>query len=383
MVILEGPYVSDHLLDYLEQQQVPVLNNAFARGQNKKGKLHLIETDELVESYKIQQKLYLQSENGLDWVYHHLKDDTLMRKLEVIKDKGLFRQFLKDIYPDFYFQYLDYEDLKKLDASILPYPVVLKPAVGFFSLGVYVIANKEEWEKALHTLEATLIKIKSQFPQSVVSLDKFVIEAYIEGTEYAVDAYYNREGKPVILNIFTHRFASSHDVSDRIYYTSKEMIETYKVPFEAFLTRMNEKLGLFQFPMHIEFRLQGDKIIPIEVNPMRFAGLSCTDMAYYAYGINTVDYFLNDKVPDFNEILKGKENQLYSMIVLDKKTPELSCKDFQYDKLYEDFEEVLMLRKVDTPVLDIFGFLFVKTQKGHEEELDRILTSDLMTYLRD
>lgn len=34
------------------------------------------------------------------------------------------------------------------------------------------------------------------------------------------------------------------------------------------------------FPVHVEIRVKEDKICPIEFNPMRFAGLCTTDIAY-------------------------------------------------------------------------------------------------------
>ena len=176
----------------------------------------------------------MNSENGLYWVYSNLTSDEIVNKLENIKNKGKFRQILKHIYPDFFFNQLPLEKLKDYGASTLPYPVVLKPAVGFFSLGVYVINDEKEWNDTVHIIDQEMEKAKSKFPESVVNVEDFVIEAYINGTEYAVDDYYDSNGDPVILNIFTHRFASSEDVSDRIYYTSKEMIETYKTPFETF-----------------------------------------------------------------------------------------------------------------------------------------------------
>jgi hypothetical protein len=52
--------------------------------------------------------------------------------------------------------------------------------------------------------------------------------------------------------------------------------------------------------MHVEVRVDGDVICPIEFNPMRFAGFSSTDVAYYAYGIRTIEYFCKIK----NLILK-------------------------------------------------------------------------------
>ena len=293
-----------------------------------------------------------------------------------------FRELIKEIYPDFFFDCIRYEDLESYDVNKLSYPVVLKPAVGFFSLGVYVINDQIEWHQAVEAIKKQSSKAKEQFPASVVALENFIVEAYIKGTEYAIDAYYNEQGEPVILNIFTHKFASAEDVSDRIYYTSKEIIETYKATFESFLRKMNQKLKFTNFPMHVEIRVDGKDIIPIEVNPMRFAGLSCTDIAYYAYGINTIDYYLNKKVPDFKQILKGKEGKLYSLIVLDKKQPELPCSQFDYDKLVKDFEHVISLRKVDTEALGIFGFVFVETSVENEQELDRILHSDLMEYMK-
>lgn len=38
---------------------------------------------------------------------------------------------------------------------------------------------------------------------------------------------FNRDGKPVILNMMKHIFASGKDVNDRVYITSKEIVEQY------------------------------------------------------------------------------------------------------------------------------------------------------------
>ena len=382
MVIIEAPYVSDHFLSYLQEKKVPVLENAFVRNFGSEYELNWATDEEVVSQYKKEKKLYLSSENALDWVYKNLPQEKLIQQLGWIKDKGKFRELLREVYPAFFFDEIEDEKLEVYDPSSLQYPVVLKPAVGFFSVGVYVINDQAEWKEAIKSIRREREREKELFPQSVVGLQKYIVEAYIKGTEYAIDAYYDEQGEPVILNIFTHRFASQEDVSDRIYYTSKEIIEQYEEPFKLFLRKMNRKLGLTHFPMHLELRVSEEDIIPIEVNPLRFAGLSCTDIAYYAYGINTVDYYLNNKVPNFNEILKGKEDKIYSLIVLDKKSVDLACCDFDYEKLVNDLEHVLCLRKVDEGALNIFGFVFAETSKGNEEELDRILHSDLMEYMK-
>ena len=51
-----------------------------------------------------------------------------------------------------------------------------------------------------------MVCAKEKFPESVVNVEDFIVEAYISGTEYAVDAYYNDQGKTVILNIFGFLF---------------------------------------------------------------------------------------------------------------------------------------------------------------------------------
>jgi hypothetical protein len=47
----------------------------------------------------------------------------------------------------------------------------------------------------------------------------------------------------------------------------------------------------------------------------------------------------------------------------------------------DDFENPLVLRKVDVSKFPIFGFLFTETTKGREEELTTILTSNLKSYI--
>ena len=380
MVILEKPYISNLTLEYLKNNNIPVLNNDFARECAKSYPLNLITSSEMKEEYKTKNKIYTSSENALDWVYNNLSEYQIVDKINILKDKVKFRELLSPMYPDFYYKEVTEEELEKVDFKTLKIPFVLKPCVGFLSLGVYTIYNEKELEEAILDIKQNKENYKDKFPSSVIDNSKFIIEQYIKGTEYAIDAYYNDKGKPVILNIFTHKFSSPTDVSDRVYYTSKDIIETYKDKFEMFLTKANELFNLKNIPMHIEVRIDGDVICPIEFNPMRFAGLSSTDVAYYAYGIRTIEYFLQNKEPDFKEILKGKENKLYSLILLDKPDKNILCSKFNYNKLYDYFENILELRKIDNPSLDVFGFVFTETSKENERELDYILSSDLYEF---
>ncbi len=380
MVILEKPYISDLMLEYLSQHNIPVLANDFARESAKRYRLNLLTDSQMKAEYELSGKIYTTSENALDWIYNNLSNHEVVHKISVLKDKFKFRELLRPMYPDFLYKEVKEDELEDIKFETLNSPFILKPSVGFLSLGVYTIYDKQDLEAALLDIKENRKNWKTNFPHSVIGDSTFILEQYIPGTEYAIDMYYNDQGKPVILNIFTHKFASSTDVSDRVYYTSKEIIDTFKHPFELFLTEANQFLQLKNFPLHVEVRVDGNAICPIEFNPMRFAGLSCTDVAYYAYGIRTIEYFLQNKEPDFSDILKGKEDNLYSLILLDKPDKAIPCSVFNYDKLYNSFESVLELRKVNNPNLDIFGFVFTKTQKKNEQELDYILSSDLYEF---
>lgn len=380
MVILEKPYISNLTLEYLSKNNLPVLDNDFARECEKSYQLNLINSSQMRAEYEINNKIYTTSENALDWMYKNLSKHEIIEKVNILKDKTKFRELLSPMYTDFFYKEITEIELEEIDFEALKTPFVLKPVVGFLSLGVYTIYSKKDLEDALLDIKENKVNCKDKFPKSVIDNSKFIIEQYITGTEYAIDAYYNDKGKPVILNIFTHKFSSPTDVSDRVYYTSKEIIETFKDRFEVFLTKANEFFHLKNIPMHIEVRVNGDAICPIEFNPMRFAGLSSTDVAYYAYGIRTMEYFLENKEPDFAEILKGKEDKLYSLILLDKPDKSIQCSKFNYSKLYNYFENILELREVDNPSLDIFGFIFAETRKENEKELDYILSSDLYEF---
>ncbi|HBE78033.1 MAG TPA: ATP-grasp domain-containing protein [Firmicutes bacterium] len=380
MVILEKPYISDLMLEYLSQCNIPVLDNEFARECSKRFQLNLLTDEKMKTDFMKNGKLYTTSENALDWLYKNFPGHDLVKKISILKDKVKFREMLRPMYPNFFYKEVTEAELEKMQGKDLKMPFVLKPAIGFLSLGVYTIYNAQNFEAARIHIRENKKSWTANFPKSVIGDSKYILEQYIFGTEYAIDAYYNDIGKPVILNIFTHKFASDTDVSDRVYYTSKKIINTFKQPFEQFLAEANQYFQLKNIPMHVEVRVDGATVCPIEFNPMRFAGLSTTDVAYHAYGIRTIEYFLQNREPDFSKILKGKDGILYSLVLLDKPDKSIPCSVFNYNKVYNSFETVLELRKVDNPNLDIFGFVFTKTRQENEHELDYILKSSLREF---
>jgi hypothetical protein len=182
-----------------------------------------------------------------------------------------------------------------------------------------------------------------------------------------------------------HFFSSEKDVSDRVYISSSEIILNYHESMLNFLQMISRKTGIRNIPLHVEVRITKDQIIiPIEINPMRFGGWCTTaDLASMAYGFSPYEYFMEGKIPDWESILKTKEDAVFSLIVLENSTGYKAKEilDFHEQKLFMDFENILKFRKINFNEYPVFGFLFTKTRKKNMDELIRILHSDLKEYL--
>ncbi|NOY24201.1 MAG: ATP-grasp domain-containing protein, partial [Acidobacteria bacterium] len=267
----------------------------------------------------------------------------------------------------------------------IPVPFIIKPTAGFFSIGVYKVTDPDKWEQIKEALKSEILSAKDLYPTEVLNTISFIIEQYIEGEEFAFDAYFNAIGEPVILNIYKHIFSSNEDVSDRVYITSKEIIESNIEQFSAFLQEIGKLSEVKNFPVHVELRRDpAGAVLPIEINPLRFGGWCTTaDMTYFAYGFNPYELYFSQNRPDWNKILKNKEGKLYSIIVLDNSTGIEGNRiaAFNYDLLLSNFEKPLELRKIDYKEYPVFGFLFTETKEEKFFELERILKSDLNEYI--
>lgn len=386
MIILEKPYVSEFLVDSIVQNDWAVLENESLDIINiEEGALETIPQEVAKDYYsRIEYPLiYSNSENSINWVLENLPDSQLSRYIKLFKDKIEFRKMLSEVFPDFYFKEVEFENLKKLPLEELKFPLVLKPAVGFLSLGVHTVYDDKDWKAILAKLDEEMKTAQTLYPEAVVNSSKFILEEYIDGEEYAIDAYYDKDGNPVILNVFQHPFLDSKDVRDRIYIMSAEIMLKYMSHFALLLKQIGDKNDIKNFPMHIEVRVTKDeKIIPIEVNPMRFAGWCTTDVSKYAWGINVYECFMAHKKPDWNSILgkAGKELYYFSMAEVPSGIDRSRIKSFDYEGYFANFSNVLEVRRINPNKNPLFAVIFGST--SDKEEVKRILsikTENFMT----
>ena len=385
MFLIDKPFVSDFLIDTIRSNNYKIIATKVARELIQDATLNWVSEEEassiLRENPEIS--IYSNSENALAWIDRNHGESELSSQLKILKNKVQFREISKDLFPDFYFKQVGIDEIQLLRNDEIRFPFVIKPAVGFFSIGVYIVENEKDWLKAKSELQQE--KLKSIFPENVLNTSTFIIEEFIQGEEYAIDYYYDSDGNAVLLNVLHHLFSSGTDTSDRVYSTSKEIIEKYKTELEIFLTKIGKALHLKNFPAHAEVRIdkQG-KIIPIEVNPLRFGGFCTTaDLLGVTVGFNEYQCFYDNKKPDWETIFKGKENKIFSVVILDNNSGILPSDilEFKYSDLANDFEKPVLIRELDINNYPVFGFAFIETTASNKKELMETLTSDLRKYI--
>lgn len=386
MILIDKPFVSDFLINTIRDHNFKVVSTKQARELILDDSLNWIsEKSAIAEIEKDPKKLvYTNSENSISWIFENLQSTNLPYQIQLFKDKFKFRELIKDSYPDFFYKTVKLEEIQDLSLDGIDFPFVIKPSLGFFSIGVHLVHNLSDWNVAKKELNYK--NLQSMYPKDVLDTTTFIIEEFIKGEEYAIDCYFDKVGNVVILNILHHKFSSGNDVSDRVYSTSKGIILKYKDAIEEFLRPIGNKVGLKNFPMHIEIRIDSNgRIVPVEVNPLRFGGWCTTgDLSWYAYGINSYEYFIENKKPNWEQIFKTRNDKIYSIILLNNnskyKASEIS--HFDYQMLEQDLEKMLVLRKIDIKKYPVFGFVFSETSLDNEEELNNILMSDLSKYIR-
>ncbi len=388
MFLVDKPYVSEFVKNTLKEHSLPVVGTTVAKSMElKQGTLFLTEDEAVEQARRCKDPiLYTTSENCIGWIAKHLSFTGIPAKIELFKNKLKFRVMTRSIFPEFYFRGIQFEVLETVCFDELPSPFIIKPAVGFFSMGVHKVASHEEWTAAIAAIRAEIDRTRGLYPEEVMDGRSFIIEECIEGEEFAVDAYYDAAGKPVVLGIFQHVFSSGYDVSDRVYITSKDIIEENLSEFTELVGKIGEVAGVRNFPVHVEVRRnEVGRILPIEVNPMRFGGWCTTaDMTFRAYGLNPYQCYFSQQRPDWTRLLQGKAGKLFAIVVLDNGSgiEGKDIRSFDYDTLLAQFERPLELRKVDYHQYPVFGFLFTETSADNFAELEQILQSDLRSFIK-
>lgn len=383
MIFVARPSVSPYLTKTLFELQVPtVLTEEI--NLPLRPSLRTVPLAEIKRNPRLAYRslLLTSSENALSTLYATIPNDERVLKSRIFKDKAEFRRAIAQEFPDFLFQEHTLEGLQHVDPRSLRYPLILKPTAGICSIGVVRVDSSAEWHKAVEFLRNDLSQYGAKYTDSVVHSTKVIIEDYVEGVELAVDGYFNADARPVVLNILQHAFANEHDTSDRVYFTRRSMIRRHLPRVQHFLERFSEVFDLKRFPFHLEVRSTPDgRIVPIELNPLRFAGIGTTEIAEYSYGINVYRHFFQETAPDWAAILANEDDSIFSFFCADIPshiygTPNLIIKDRE---LTREFSELLEYRILNESESSTFAVAFFRTE--NESEVQSLMSLDLTKFM--
>lgn len=387
MILLDQPYVSPFLRQTVIDHRLPLVLTPTARDLGFSEAPGAISESAAIEQLRAapHTRVISNSENAIGWVAKNLDFTPLPAAIDLFKNKLKFRHLMRDLYPDFKFREVTAGNLDDLDPAEIGTPFVIKPAVGFFSLGVHLVNQPEDWPRTRQAISKQMNDPERPYPPQVLDSSSLIVEEIISGTEYAVDAYFDNDGQPVITNILQHLFSSEDDVNDRVYLTGQKIVTENLPRFTNFLAQVGRLAGLRNFPVHVEVRVDGaGKIVPIEINPLRFGGWCTTaDLTAMAYGFNPYRAFFDDQRPDWPAIFASRQDRVYSLVVLDNTTGigPGKIREFNFGRLASRFHKPLEIRPVDHRRFPIFGFLFTETPAGEMAELENILHSDLREFV--
>ncbi len=345
--IISNTYNSSYLGKFLKEEQSYC---HFMDGANIPYKECLKKTYEDFPWEK-ERKIYSSLEDSHDFLKKNFPNNKNVKKLDLLKNKFLFRESIKQLFPNFEYK-LYKEDVVLKASEFVNKPKVLKPISGISSNGVKIIKDLK------HT--------KIHIPKNSI------VEDCIEGIELAIDGYYDSCGIPIVLNIMQHDFKNDRDVSDTLYYTNYFLVEKHKANIIDLLHSLNYIFDLSSFPFHLEVKVTKDNdYIPIEMNPFRFAGFGTCEIADYAYGINPYEYFTRDKEPNWKAIeqtLPVKE-KMSNFGFYTIESPE----QVDHQKVASMFSELLEYRLVNLPGSNIKAIIFFK--ESNPKVLENLLKS--------
>ncbi|HAY32561.1 MAG TPA: ATP-grasp domain-containing protein, partial [Bacteroidetes bacterium] len=123
----------------IERNNYYVLRNEFAETHGFKRTELLLSESDFIEKFKTSQKICTNSENCIEWINKNLDFTELPNLINIFKDKVKFRDLVKHLYPNFFYKQLEFNELNSFDINPINKPIIIKPAVGFLSLGVYKV----------------------------------------------------------------------------------------------------------------------------------------------------------------------------------------------------------------------------------------------------
>jgi len=374
IILLHDSFISDFFLKTIKRNNFSVFAEENLRKELLNKKINVLSLIEAKEKLSGDCLVYFNAEDCISLIEENSSNIKLKKNIAFFKNKFVFKNSIKENYPDCFVAELKKEDF---DSFIVPEgkDLIIKPVIGFHSVGIKRFSGQKEWIKIKDEILAECKKYAGVFDVNVLNDKKFLVEEFIEGKEFACDFYFNSKGKPVILNISKHVFADENDVRDLVYYTSAGLIKEHFEKMKDFLDLIASKKKIRNFPVHLEVRIKNNKIYPIEANPLRFGGFGLAELSFYAFGFNSFEYFFNQKEPDWNKLCSSGDKNFYAFVVGQRPSNFNSEKEsIDVEEYKKTFNEILDYVPVNPVKYKFFSTTFARSEKL--EDLTKYLFLD-------
>jgi hypothetical protein len=374
LALLTDDYVSPVLLNTLMREEVPVI----VRGRRLKEELErfcpslklLGKEDALEIISREDSRLLANAEDLLSCVADRTLDPSRAEGLRQLGDKRGFRELERDAYPDFFFVEAESSRLKEIE---LPpgRGYIIKPSSGLKGIGVRRVKERRD----LHMMADALVREAEESAEAIgrdlISPDKFLIEEFIKGEEFACDAYLSSKGEPVVLGIYAHPLRDEEDFRDIVYYTSSGVMKKMLPRVSDFLRKLSAQTGLKGIPLNAEFRLQRNRLMPIEVNPLRFGSFSIPDLTFFAFRVNPYKYYYNEQKPEWKKILSQGGEEIFFRVLT--RLPEGGRRGAGKSADHEEFAATFSRDPIGYCKLDMKRYPAFSIAFGRTNNIDEVL----------
>ena len=261
--------------------------------------------------FKKGEKIIISTETVLDDVLQRLDDPEKKELISTLKNKVECRRMLSGLFPNFFFKEISIPDLATLELDPNERYFV-KPIKGYWGSAAYPLDSNTDRQGLVNEITRQLDIRTNIFSDQVVAKDRLIVEEFIDGEEYAVDMFFNEDGKPIITNICFHPLPKKLEYLHVVYYTSYDVFHKLYDNLFTFFTELNKTLDARNIPIHGEFKLHKGKLTPVELNPLRFGSDGFADLCFHAFGFNPFLCFAQNCAPDWDEVWEGREEKVYA-----------------------------------------------------------------------
>lgn len=316
--------------------------------------------------------IYVPTESALEIVLKRSDNNKFIDAVDKLKNKYKFRQLMNKLYPDFYYDQTTVDELANLKIPENK-RFVVKPVKGFFGTAVKEIDSSSDLTKITAEIKAELAENTKYFSESVLSKNELIVEQYIPGDEYAVDLYYDAQGKPQVLNIYHHPFPEKKEYFHVLYYTNEKLYDKFLGEINTIFTELNTHLEITNFPIHAEFKYEDGNFLPIEMNPLRYGGFGLADLTYHAFGVNPFLAFFQSKIMDWEKIWRERKNHNYAWILAYNSSKADLSKQIPDHELFQEYlGNLLHYVEIDHKENPVFALAYLEDKKM--KNLERFLT---------